>query len=145
MQERVQTTLARRREDYRSLTGRACYVDDLRSAPGRPPALLMLVIRSPYAHAKIGSIQLEAARAYPGVIAACAGAELIKDMPTLATMPVPGLHKPERRPLAVGRVRYVGDPVAVILAESLAVAEDARDLVEVDYEMLPAVVDPETA
>lgn len=145
MQEPVQTTLARRSEDYRSITGRAHYVDDFKPAPGRSPALHMLVVRSPYAHAKIVSMQLEAARAYPGVVAAYAGAELVNNMPTLATIPVPGLHKPERRPLAVGRVRYVGDPVAVILAESLASAEDARELVEIDYEVLPAVIDPEKA
>jgi carbon-monoxide dehydrogenase large subunit len=90
-------------------------------------------------------MQLEAARALPGVIAALEGAELVEGMPTFPTMPVPGLKKPERRPMAVGRVRYVGDPVAVILAENLSVAEDARELVEVDYTMLPALVDPEAS
>jgi carbon-monoxide dehydrogenase large subunit len=145
MTEHIQTAVERRREDYGSLTGRSHYVDDLRPAPGRPPALHMMVVRSPYAHATITSIQLDAARAQPGVIAAHAGAELVNGMPTLSTIPVPGLKKPERRPLAVGRVRYVGDPVAVLLAESLSVAEDARDLVEVDYEVLPAVTDPEMA
>jgi carbon-monoxide dehydrogenase large subunit len=107
----------------------------------------MLVVRSPYAHARIASIDLEAARAYPGVAGAFAGEELVSGLPTLATMPVAGLQirKPERRPLAVGRTRYVGDPVAVILAESVAIAEDARELVEVDYEMLPAVTDLEQA
>src|SRR5260370_29953380 len=105
----------------------------------------MLVVRSPYAHAEIKSIQLEAARSLPGVIAAFQGAELVSDMPTLDTIPLPGLRKPERRPLAVGRARYIGDPVAVILAESLYAAEDARDLVDVEYEPLPAVTDPEAA
>ncbi len=143
--EHIQTAVERRREDYGSLTGRSHYVDDLRSAPGRPPALHMMVVRSPYAHATITSIQLDAARAQPGVIAAFAGAELVNGMPTLSTIPVPGLKKPERRPMAVGRVRYVGDPVAILLAESLLVAEDARELVEVDYEALPAVTDPEIA
>jgi len=145
MTEHIQTAVERRREDYGSLTGRSHYVDDLRPAPGRPPALHMMVVRSPYAHATITSIQLDAARAQPGVIAAHTGAELVNGMPTLSTIPVPGLKKPERRPLAVGRVRYVGDPVAVLLAESLSVAEDARDLVEVDYEALPTVTDPEMA
>src|SRR5258708_38970933 len=145
MHEFIQTVLARRSEDYRSLTGRTHYVDDFKPAPGRTPALHMLVVRSPYAHAQIVSIELEEARAHPGVIAAFAGAELVNGMPTLATIPVPGLRKPERRPLAIGRARYVGDPVAVLLAESLSVAEDARDLVEVDYEALPTVTDPEMA
>ncbi len=145
MTEHIQTAVERRREDYGSLTGHSHYVDDLRSAPGRPPALHMMVVRSPYAHATITSIQLDTARVHPGVIAAFAGAELVNGMPTLSTIPVPGLKKPERRPMAVGRVRYVGDPVAVLLAESLSVAEDARELVEVDYEALPAVTDPEIA
>jgi carbon-monoxide dehydrogenase large subunit len=102
-------------------------------------------VRSPYAHARIASMQLDAARSLPGVVAALAGAELVRSMPTLDTIPIPGLKKPERRPLAVDRVRYVGDAVAVILADSLYIAEDARDLVEVDYEPLPAVTDVEAA
>ena len=146
MNEHVQTPgLERRREDYALITGHSHYVDDLKPLPGRPTALHMVVVRSPYAHAEIKSIQLDATRSQPGVIAAFQGAELVEGMPTLDTIPVPGLRKPERRPLAVGRVRYVGDPVAVILAESLYTAMDARDLVEVEYELLPAVVDPEAA
>src|SRR2546423_8012142 len=135
----------RRREDYPLITGHAHYVDDLRAAEGRPAILHMAVVRSPYAHAEIKDIQLDAARTLPGVIAAFSGAELVKDMPTLFSIPMPGLKKRERRPMAIGKVRYVGDPVAVVLAESLYAAEDARDLVEVDYEPLPAVVDPEAA
>ena len=145
MNELQQNIHERRREDYRPLTGQAHYVDDLRPEPGRPSTLHMLVVRSLYAHAKITRIQLDAVKTYPGVIAAFTGAELVNGMPTLATIPVPGLRKPERRPLAVERARYVGDPVAVILAESFSVAEDARELIEIDYEVLPAVIDPEKA
>jgi carbon-monoxide dehydrogenase large subunit len=137
--------LERRKEDYPLITGSGHYVDDLRSAEGRPPALYMVVVRSPYAHAEIKNIQLDAARAVPGVVAAFEGPELVKGMPTLETIPVPGLKKPERRPLAVGKVRYVGDPVAVVLAETLYAAMDARDQVEVDYDPLSAVADPEMA
>jgi len=137
--------LERRREDYKLITGTSHYVDDLRPPKGRPAALHMIVVRSPYAHAEIKSIQLDAARALPGVVAAFAGAELVSGMRTIDTIPAPGLKKPERRPLALGRVRYVGDPVAVVLAENLYTAMDARDLVEVEYEPLPAVVDPEAA
>jgi len=137
--------LERRTEDYALITGRAHYVDDLRPPTGRPPALHLAVVRSPYAHATIKSINLDAARALPGVAAAFAGAELVSGMPTFDSFPVAGLKNPERRPLAVGRVRYVGDPVAVVLAENRYLAEDARDQVEVDYEPLPAVVDPEAA
>jgi aerobic carbon-monoxide dehydrogenase large subunit len=146
MDKRAQATGSdRRREDYAPITGRARYVDDMRPLPGHMPTLHMLVIRSPYAHAEIASMRLDAARAVPGVVAAFAGAELVGAMPTLESMAVPGLRKPERRPLAVGRVRYVGDPVAVIVAESMAAAEDARDLVDINYNLLPAVIDPEAA
>ncbi|MDQ6661234.1 MAG: molybdopterin-dependent oxidoreductase, partial [Chloroflexota bacterium] len=137
--------LERRKEDYGLITGGSHYVDDLKPAQGRPAALHMAVVRSPYAHAEIKDIQLDEARALPGVIAAFSSAELVSSMHTLDTVPMPGLKKPERRPLAIGRVRYVGDPVAVVLAESLYLAEDARDLIEVDYTPLPAVSDPEAA
>src|SRR6266699_2006590 len=142
----VQTIgLERRREDYGAITGRSHYVDDLKPSPERPPALHMVVVRSPYAHAEITSIRFDKTRSLPGVIAAFEGAALVSGMPTFDVIPVPGLKKPERRPLAVGRVRYVGDPVAVILAESLYAAEDARDLVEVDYKLLPVLTDPQAA
>src|SRR5712692_208103 len=137
--------LERRREDYELITGHGHYVDDLRPADGRPAVLHMAVVRSPYAHAEVKSIKLDEARALPGVVAAFESAELVKGMATFETLPMPGLKKTERRPLAVGRVRYVGDPVAVVLAENLYTALDARDLVEVDYEPLPAVTDPEAA
>ena len=146
MKERFQTReFERRREDYGSITGHARYVDDRRLLPEREPVLHMAVVRSMYAHAQITKIQLDAARALAGVIAAFEGAELVGGMPTLDTIPMAGLRKPVRRPLAVGRVRYVGDPIAVILAESLSIAEDALDLVDIDYNVLPVVTDPEAA
>jgi len=103
-------------------------------------------VRSSYAHATITRLRLDLARSLPGVIAAYSSADLAHVLRPLAgAMPLPGLMQPERRPLAVGKVRYVGDPVAVVLAESPRVAEDALSLVEVDYAPLPAVVDPEAA
>ncbi len=138
--------LERRKEDYELITGHARYVDDVKIPQNRPALLHMVVVRSPYAHARIKDINLEAARAFPGVVAAFSGAELVRDMPTLELITtLPGLKVPERRPLAVDRVRYVGDPLAVVLAEERSIAEDARELVEVDYEVLPAVIDPEAA
>src|SRR5256884_1267856 len=134
----------RRREDYGLITGHARYVDDLKPA-GRPMPLHMVVVRSPYAHAIIKEIQLDAARALPGVVAAFASAELVSGMPPMDSFPVPGMKTPERRPLAVGRARYVGDPVAIVLAEDLYTALDARDMVEVDYEPMQAITDPEQA
>ncbi len=135
----------RRREDERLITGAGQYVDDIRLPAGRPTALHLAVVRSLYAHATINGINLEAARALPGVVAAFTGEELVSSMPTLPAVPAPGLKVPERRPLAVGRARYVGDPLAVVLAESRAIAADALDLVEVDYAPLPTVADPEAA
>lgn len=135
----------RRREDISLITGRAHYVDDVRPMPGRPAILHMAVVRSPYAHAEIRAINLEAARSAPGVVAAYTGAELVSSMPLLEGVPLKGLKKTERRLLALGRARYVGDPVAVVLAGDAYSAADASNLVEVDYEPLPAVSDPEAA
>src|SRR2546429_5906865 len=137
--------LERRREDIEPITGHSHYVDDLRSPAGRPSALHMVVVRSPYAHAEIKGIRLDAARALPRVFAAFTSQELVSDMRPMDVIPMPGLKKPERRPLAIGRVRYVGDPVAVVLAENLYAAEDARDLADVEYEPLSAVTNPAAA
>ena len=137
--------LERRTEDYRLITGHAFYVDDLRPPEGRPATLHMAVVRSPYAHAELKNIRMDAVKVLPGVVAVFAGEELVSDMRPMDTIPLPGLKKPERRPLALGRVRYAGDPVAIVLAESSFIAEDARELVEVDYEPLPSVTDPEAA
>src|SRR5947209_9602012 len=142
---RFPTGLERRKEDYGLITGQSHYVDDLRSPPGRPPVLYMAVVRSIYAHAKIEHIDLDAARALPGVVAAFEGAELVRSMPTFESIPLPGLKVPDRRPLAVGRARYVGDPIAVVLAEDPYTAMDASDLVEVEYRALPSVTDLEAA
>ncbi len=141
----VPAGLERRLEDYRLITGRGSYVDDTR-LQGRPAALHMSVARSPYAHASIDAIHLDEARRLPGVVAAFGAAELVQDMPTIETIPIPpGLKRPDRKPLAIKRVRYVGDPVAVVLADDPYTAQDARDLVEVEYTPLPAVSDPEAA
>jgi carbon-monoxide dehydrogenase large subunit len=141
----VPAGLERRREDIALITGHGRYVDDLKAPKGRPAVLHMVVVRSPHAHAEIKEIQLAAARALPGVIEAFAGEELVRDMRPIEPAPMPGLKKPERRPLAVGRARYMGDPVAVVLAENIYVAMDAAELIEVEYEPLPAVSDPEAA
>jgi aerobic carbon-monoxide dehydrogenase large subunit len=137
--------LERRKEDYGLITGQARFVDDLRPPKGRPQALYMAVVRSMYAHAGIEHIGLAVALALPGVVAAFTGLELVNDMRTLDYVPLPGLKNTERRPLAVGKVRYVGDPVAVVLAGNRYVAMDALEQVEVDYTPLQAVIDPETA
>src|SRR5438105_14100775 len=127
----------RRIEDPRFLTGRGHYVDDIRL----PGMLHAATLRSPYAHAWIKSIDVEAARKLPGVVAVVTGseaAELCNPMPDFG--PAPDKHV--WRCLAAGEVRYSGEYVAAVVAESRYVAEDARDLVEVEYEPLTPVVDP---
>jgi carbon-monoxide dehydrogenase large subunit len=129
-----------RREDRPLLTGVGTYVDNI-SLPG---TAYMVVVRSSYAHARIRGINLDAARAAEGVIAAFSGAELRDDWkaPMPCAWPVtPDMKSPEHFPLAVEEACYQGDGVAVVLAESRALAKDAAELVEIDYEPLDAAVD----
>ena len=134
----------RRREDPRLITGRATYTDDL-TLPGM---LHAAILRSPHAHARIRSIDVAAARALPGVEAVFTGADLQGKVGNVACawlIPNSSLCLPEHPPLAIDRVRYVGDGVAVVVAADRATARDALDLIEVDYELLPAVTDVEKA
>ena len=130
----------RRVEDPRFLTGRGHYVDDIRL----PGMLHAATLRSPYAHAWIKSINVEAARKLPGVVAVVTGAEaaeLCNPMPDFG--PAPDKHV--WRCLAHEKVRYVGESVAAVVAESRYVAEDALDLIEVEYDPIAPVEDPEAA
>jgi aerobic carbon-monoxide dehydrogenase large subunit len=128
--------------DARLLTGGGTFVDDV-SLPGMLHASF---VRSPYARAALDRIDTAAARALPGVVAVFTAAELNGDAKEQWHTSV-GRDTPEtpRPPLAEGQVRFVGDPVALVVAESRYVAEDAADLVEVDYDPLPPVVDYATA
>ena len=126
-------------EDAALLTGRGRFIDDLGVKPG---TLSAAILRSPHAHARIGAIRTEAARTLPGVAAVLTGADVMK----LSASLVVGIKAPiECWPIATDRVRYVGEPVAVVVASNRYVAEDALDLIEIDYEPLPAVVDPVAA
>jgi 2-furoyl-CoA dehydrogenase large subunit len=123
-------------EDAALLTGRGRYIDDLGVPPG---TLHAAILRSSHAHAHIRAIRTAAAAAAPGVAAVITG----RDVAALSTPLVPVLRVPlEGWPIAVERVRYVGEPVAVVVAADRYLAEDALDLIEVDYDPLPAVVDP---
>jgi 2-furoyl-CoA dehydrogenase large subunit len=123
-------------EDAALLTGRGCYIDDLGIKPG---TLEAAVLRSPHAHADIISIDTDAARALPGIAAVITGADLANITASL----VASVRAPiDARPIAVDRVRYVGEPVAVVVATDRYVAEDAFDLIEVSYRLRPAVVNP---
>jgi carbon-monoxide dehydrogenase large subunit len=132
----------RRVEDPRHLRGKASFVDDIQI----PGTLQAAILRSPHGHARILKIDLSAARAAPGVIDVFCLGDAWKEPPTIPVLVgVPSLKPCPQYPLARDRVRYVGEPVAVIVAESRALAEDAAALVEVDYEPLPALNDAMTA
>jgi carbon-monoxide dehydrogenase large subunit len=136
-----------RNEDARLLTGRALFVDDV----DRPGMLHVAFVRSPHAHARLGAIDAAAARELPGVVAVYAADDLgeyWRPGPLLVPPPpVPDsvFHERCQVPLARGKVRQVGEPVAMVVAASRYVAEDAAELVRVAYEPLPAVVDLEAA
>ena len=123
-------------EDAALLTGRGRYIDDLGVRPG---TLQAAILRSPHAHAEIEAIDCQAARAADGVFAVLTGA----DIAALTSSLVVGIKAPiDCWPIATDRVRYVGEPVAVVVASDRYRAEDALDLIEVRYRPLPAVVDP---
>lgn len=133
-----------RREDPALLTGEAKYTNDL----NLPGALHLALVRSPYAHARIVSIDLSAALASPGVVAAYTGTDLagMWAAPMPCAWPVTAdMKNPAHYPVAIGKAAYVGDAVAVVLATSDAAARDAVDLVDVQYEPLAAVIDLEDA
>jgi aerobic carbon-monoxide dehydrogenase large subunit len=134
----------KRREDEGLLRGRGTFVENL-TIPG---TLAMIVVRSPYGHARITSVNLDAARKAEGVVAVFSGADLAEDwaggMP--CAWPVTeDIKMPPHYPLATEIARYQGDGVAVVIAETRALAKDAAELVEVEYEQLPAVTDIEKA
>jgi len=138
----------RREEDLRLLKGRGRYVDDARE----PYEARGHVLRSPHAHARIAALDVRHARTAPGVLAVLTGEDLRRR--GLGTL-MPGVRRRRRNGapafacpqplLAQGRVRYVGDPVAFIVAETLSQAKDASELIEIEYEPLPAVISAEAA
>ena len=135
-------TKVKRREDPRLVQGLSHYVDDLRMADVMHAAIL----RSPHAHARISGINTDAAQALPGVVTVVTGADIgdsVGSVPCAAANPT--LRTPPHPVLAQGEVRYVGEPVAVAVAGDSYTARDALDLIEVDYEPLPAVSDLEKA
>jgi carbon-monoxide dehydrogenase large subunit len=135
-----------RKEDYRFLTGAGQYTDDITL----PQQSYGYFLRSPHAHATIRAIDTAAARAAPGVLAVYTG----RDLASIGGLPCGWLIKsidgspmkePKHPVLAEDKVRHVGDQVALVVAESLAEAKAATALIEVDYDVLPAVVDTATA
>jgi 2-furoyl-CoA dehydrogenase large subunit len=126
-------------EDPPLLTGRGRFMDDIDPLPG---TLTAAVVRSPHAHARIRRVDLGRARRHPGVAAAIGPEEVaaaLRPFPLALKTPMPYY------PTAIDRVRFVGEPVAVVVAGDRYLAEDAAELVEADYEPLPPVVDVEQA
>ena len=135
-------TKVKRREDPRLVQGLSHYVDDLRMAD----VMHVAILRSPHAHARISNIDKDAASALAGVVSVVTGADIgdsVGSVPCAAANPT--LRTPPHPVLAQDEVRYVGEPVAAVVAEDSYTARDAIDLIEVDYEPLPAVSDLEKA
>ena len=137
--ERYTGASIKRSEDPRILTGKGRYVDDIKL----PGMLHAAFVRSPMAHGRVLSVDVAAARALPGVVAAFTGAELeemtVPGPDVLSALMGAGGPTPEFTLLATDKVRFVGDPVAVVLAESRYLAEDGCELVDVEYDDLPPV------
>ena len=134
----------KRFEDHRLLTGQSSYVDDMRL----PGMLHALVLRSPHAHALLRSIDASVAAALPGVVAVITAAdlsELAAQLPTRLASEADEIRPPRHPVLADGKVCYVGQAVAIVVAESIYAAGDALEQINVDYEVLPSVVEPSEA
>ena len=137
-------TSVERKEDLKLLSGQAQWVDNMQL----PGMVHLAVVRSPYAHARIRSVDVAPALAHADVIAAWSGDDLAEEWSgglPCAWLPTEDTKAPLHRPLATDKARYVGDGVAIVVARSRAGAEDAAELVEVEYEPLAAVTDPEAA
>ncbi len=131
----------RRKEDARLVRGKGKFVDDIKMLG----MLHLAFVRSPFAHAKITGIDVSAAEALPGVVCTLTGPEITKLIdPFFEIGPAPS-NQILDYPMAVDRARYQGEPVAAVIAETAAIAEDGAELVQVDYEPLEAVIDSEVA
>ena len=133
-----------RKEDLRLVTGSGQYLADL----VLPGMLHAMFVRSDYAHARIKSIDTSSARATPGVVAVYTGEDLkgrVKSMDQPVLIPNLPAQFPNYHALAIDKVRYHGEPLAVVIARDKYTAVDAAELVEIDYDELPVVVDPEAA
>ncbi len=133
----------KRVEDPRLITGEGRYVDDVQL----PRMCYAAILRSPYPHARIRHIDASKALQTPGVVTVITGKDILGKIGPLpcAAHPVPEMKMPTHYALAVNKVYFVGHPVAVVVAEDRYLARDALDLIEVDYEELPPVTDPQKA
>lgn len=134
-------TSVRRKEDDRLIRGRGLFTDD----ELEPGMLHLYLVRSPYAHARIARIDTAAALALPGVACVLTGADIAAQCDPFMQIGPPPCDKIRDLPMAVDKVVFQGEPVAAVAAESAALAMDAGQLIDVEYEMLDAVVDAEDA
>ncbi|MFQ3631953.1 xanthine dehydrogenase family protein molybdopterin-binding subunit [Roseiflexus sp.] len=143
MSARLVGQAIKRREDPQLITGQGSFLDDIK-LPGMTHAC---VLRSPYAHAKIKSIDTSKAKAHPGVVAVFTGEDMLDLNPLPCAWQAGRVKNNVNTPrvLAVGEVHFAGDPVALVIAEDRYIARDACDLIEVEYEPLPVVVDAKKA
>jgi len=132
-------------DQLKFLHGRGLFIDDFRVPSTLPPLLQVALVASPYAHAKIKSIDVSEAKKVPGVVNVYTGQDLVPHHKAPLPCNIPTLPAPHQYILAVGKVRHYGEPVAVVVAEDLKTANIAARKVKVEYEPLPAVVDPEEA
>lgn len=141
--ERMFGKALKRREDPRLITGKAAFIDDLQIAGLTHVA----VLRSPHGHAKINSIDTSYAAAVPGVLGVFTGADFMDINPLPCAWQAGGVTNNVNTPrvLTVNEVHFVGDPIACVVAETAEIAADALDLIAVDYEVLPTVVDAKKA
>src|SRR5262249_50923320 len=142
MTQRYVGQAMKRKEDPRLVSGTSTYVDDV----VLPGMLHMAIARSIHAHARIKRIDTSKAQKVPGVVAVVTGEEVAANCgPIPCAASIPDMKKSQRQLLAMGKVRFVGEPVAAVVAENRYIARDAVDLIEIDYEPLAAVVNPEKA
>jgi carbon-monoxide dehydrogenase large subunit len=129
----------RRKEDQRLITGRTRWTDNIQLTG----MLHLAMVRSPFAHARINGIDTAAAKAAPNVVTVITGAEVADKQGTMITAWALNDEQktPNHPPMATDRASFAGEVVAVVVARSAAAARDAAELVDVDYEELPAVID----
>ena len=133
--------MLRRKEDERLIRGAGLFTDDITE----PGLLHLYVLRSPYAHARVRSVDTSAADALPGVVCTLTGRDIADSCEPYMQIAPPPAADIQDYPMAVDRVRYQGEPVAAVIAESPALAMDGGAVIDVDYEPLDAVMDVETA
>src|ERR671924_2328130 len=134
----------KRFEDPRLVTGQGSFVDDLRL----PGMLHALVLRSPHAHARLLSLDAAPARALPGIAAVLTASDIagvVRDIPPRPTWELESMQVPAHPVLARDKVCYVGQPVAVVVAQDRYIAKDALELLRVEYDPLPPLLDPVAA